>query len=94
MKRKTGEICLDVLGSQWSPVWTLSSALTAVIALLDSPEPDSPLNVDAGELNRKGVIYNAAANITVIATVFRTQDKLAYQSMCRMNTLLYSTTTS
>jgi peroxin-4 len=46
---KTGEICLDVLGSQWSPVWTLSSALTAVIALLDSPEPDSPLNVDAGE---------------------------------------------
>lgn len=46
---KTGEICLDVLGSQWSPAWTLSSALTAVIALLDSPEPDSPLNVDAGE---------------------------------------------
>lgn len=45
---KTGEICLDVLGAQWSPAWTLSSALTAVIALLDAPEPDSPLNVDAG----------------------------------------------
>lgn len=46
---QTGEICLDVLSSQWSPAWNLSSACTAVIALLDDPEPDSPLNVDAGE---------------------------------------------
>jgi peroxin-4 len=45
----SGEICLDVLAGQWSPAWTLSSAMTAVIALLDAPEADSPLNVDAGE---------------------------------------------
>ena len=48
----SGEICLDVLQSQWTPAWTLSSACTAVIALLDSPEPDSPLNVDAANLVR------------------------------------------
>lgn len=46
---KTGEVCLDVLSSQWSPAWQLASACTAILALLDSPEPDSPLNVDAGE---------------------------------------------
>lgn len=66
---KTGEICLDVLAAQWSPAWQLSSACTAVLALLDAPEPDSPLNVDA-------------------ATVYRTGDEVAYQSMCRMYTRL------
>ncbi|KIS71944.1 putative ubiquitin-conjugating enzyme E2 [Mycosarcoma maydis] len=68
---KDGEICLDILQAQWSPAWTLSSACTAILALLDSPEPDSPLNVDA-------------------ATLYRTGDKRAYQSMCRMYTRLYA----
>ena len=45
---ETGEICLDVLRTQWSPAWTISTACTAVQALLESPEPDSPLNIDAG----------------------------------------------
>jgi peroxin-4 len=47
-----GEICLDVLQNQWTPAWTLSSACTAITALLDAPEPDSPLNVDAATLYR------------------------------------------
>lgn len=49
---KDGEICLDVLQSQWTPAWSLSSACTAILALLDAPEPDSPLNVDAATLYR------------------------------------------
>ncbi len=68
---KDGEICLDVLKEQWTPAWGLSSACTAVLALLDAPEPDSPLNVDA-------------------ATLLRSGDRRAYESMCRMYTQLFA----
>ncbi|KAK4047789.1 E2 ubiquitin-protein ligase peroxin 4 [Microbotryomycetes sp. JL201] len=50
----TGEICLDVLKAEWSPVWTLAASCRAVQALLAAPEPSSPLNVDAANLLRDG----------------------------------------
>lgn len=57
----TGEVCLDILKSRWTPAWTLASVLTAVQTMLNSPEPDSPLNVDAANLLRAGEIegYNS-----------------------------------
>ncbi|KAJ5754007.1 uncharacterized protein N7511_008160 [Penicillium nucicola] len=51
----TGEICLTLLTTEhWSPVYTLSTTLTAIQQLLTDPQPDSPLNVDVAALLRDG----------------------------------------
>lgn len=50
-----GEICLTLLTTEhWSPVYTLSTTLTAIQQLLTDPQPDSPLNVDVAALLRDG----------------------------------------
>ncbi|PLN85285.1 putative ubiquitin conjugating enzyme [Aspergillus taichungensis] len=53
----TGEICLTLLTTEhWSPVYTLSTTLSAIQHLLTDPRPDSPLNVDVAALLRDGDI--------------------------------------
>ncbi|KAJ3322382.1 hypothetical protein HDV06_003102 [Boothiomyces sp. JEL0866] len=51
---KSGNVCLDLLTSQWSPTWTLHSTIMAVGLLLNEPEISSPLNCDAANLLRIG----------------------------------------
>ncbi|MCJ1450569.1 hypothetical protein MMC28_000902 [Mycoblastus sanguinarius] len=51
---KTGEICLDLLKTSWSPAYTLTSTLEAIHQLLAYPEVDSPLNVDIATLLKNG----------------------------------------
>ncbi|KAL6052195.1 E2 ubiquitin-protein ligase peroxin 4 [Balamuthia mandrillaris] len=62
---KTGEICLDLLKTAWSAVYTLQSVCRSIIALLAHPEPDSPLNCDCGNLLRIGDVrgYNSLARM-------------------------------
>ncbi|MES1923355.1 E2 ubiquitin-protein ligase peroxin 4 [Bonamia ostreae] len=52
VKFESGEVCLDILQASWSPVWSIESVCRAITLLLAHPEPNSPLNCDAGNLLR------------------------------------------
>eukprot|EP00477_Mikrocytos_mackini_P000158 GAHX01000168.1.p1 GENE.GAHX01000168.1~~GAHX01000168.1.p1 ORF type:complete len:150 (-),score=24.46 GAHX01000168.1:31-480(-) len=38
-----GEICLDILGSKWSPALTISKVLLSICSLFSDANPDDPL---------------------------------------------------
>ncbi|CAF1002960.1 unnamed protein product [Rotaria sordida] len=42
-----GEICLDILHSQWSPALTIRGLLISLCSLLTDPNPEHGLNKDA-----------------------------------------------
>lgn len=58
---KTGEICLDLLKTSWTPAYTIASTLGAVHQLLAYPAPDSPLNLEVAALLREGDVVGAEA---------------------------------
>ena len=59
---RTGEICLDLLSTEgWTPVCGIVQVVRDVRALLVTPEPRSPLNVDVAALLTAGDAVAARA---------------------------------
>jgi len=56
-----GDICVDILENKtWTPGMTLESSLKSIQSMLDSPNIDSPANIDAAKLYRDNRdMYNA-----------------------------------
>ncbi|CAM9094505.1 unnamed protein product [Ascophyllum nodosum] len=42
-----GQICLDILQNQWSPIYDICAILTSIQSLLCDPNPASPANSEA-----------------------------------------------
>jgi len=49
---KNGDICLDILGKEWSSSQNINSILLSIILLLSQPNPLDPLNSDLASLYR------------------------------------------
>jgi ubiquitin-protein ligase len=40
----TGDICLDILKTEWAPTLSLAKMMLSICSLLNEPNPSSPLN--------------------------------------------------
>jgi len=70
-----GEICLDILSSQWSPIYDIAAILTSIQSLLCDPNPNSPANSEAAQLwseNRRE--YNRKVMATVEESIANCSD--------------------
>ncbi|KAM0710874.1 hypothetical protein Q7P35_001612 [Cladosporium inversicolor] len=67
----TGEICLDLLKTSWTPAYGIVSSLEAVQQLLSAGgEVDSPLNLDIAKLVREGDLVGAEGLVRLYTRMY------------------------
>lgn len=73
---ETGEICIEFLKDQWSPMWTLEAICRAISVLLSNPNADNPLNCDCGNLirNKDTVGFYSMAKMYVLEYAINKKD--------------------
>ena len=49
----TGDICVDILKSAWSPVQSIQWILLSLSSLIANPNPDDPLNSDIARIYKE-----------------------------------------
>lgn len=75
---ENGDVCLNILKSEWTPAWGLRTVCLAVLILLGDPEPSSPFNCDAGNLLREGDLLGYSSLVRYYAGRFAGAPRLSW----------------
>lgn len=79
---KNGAICLDILQSQWTPIYDVGAVLTSLQSLLCDPNPSSPANAEAARYVLCGTVASDCKHVLRTFRLF-TEDREQYNARVR-----------